>query len=117
MPYSNNSTGRLEGPHPNAAWLTALKSFPTSSRQRNAKAVHRNQIEGKKDVLSGRACDPEHGSSSSSSSSSEPEQDAVDEYGYEDDLEEHGHDVLAIALDRAVVKFEDHQITMLVKTE
>lgn len=99
--------------------LTQLHhSFPVSSRQKNAKSVHRNSVVGKLDVLKGREEHQESaGSSSSASSASEPDQDEVFDYDRQDEVEEHGQTILATALDKAVVKFEDKQTNMLIRNE
>jgi hypothetical protein len=94
-------------------------SFPASNRLKNAKSVHRNSVEGKLDVLKGREEHQETGSSGSgsSSSASEPDQDEVFDYDRQGELEEHGQTILATALDKAVVKFEDNQTNMLIRNE
>lgn len=76
-------------------------------------------MDGKQDVLNGKVEHEESGgsSSSSSSSASEPDQDEVYVRGPPSDSDERGQSILAMALDRAVVKFEDTQTTMLVKNE
>jgi len=99
-----------------ASVLTKLHhSFPASNRQKNAKSVHRNSVEGKLDVLKGKEEHQESGGSSSSAS--EPDQDEVFDYDRQDELEEHGQTILATALDKAVVKFEDKQTSMLIRNE
>ena len=90
-------------------------SFPASSRQKNAKSVHRDSVVGKLDVLKGREEHQETGGSSSSAS--EPDQDEIFDYDRQEELEEHGQTVLATALDKAVVKFEDKQTSMLIRNE
>jgi hypothetical protein len=94
-------------------------SFPASNRLKNAKSVHRNSVEGKLDVLKGREEHQETGSSGSgsSSSASEPDQDEIFDYDRQGELEEHGQTILATALDKAVVKFEDKQTNMLIRNE
>jgi len=89
--------------------------FPASNRQKNAKSVHRSSVEGKLDVLKGKEEHQESGGSSSSAS--EPDQDEVFDYDRQDELEEHGQTILATALDKAVVKFEDKQTSLLIRNE
>jgi len=99
-----------------ASILTQLnRSFPASNRLKNAKSVHRNSVDGKLDVLKGREKHQE--SAGSSSSASEPDQDEVFDYDRQEEVEEHGQTILATALDKAVVKFEDKQTSMLIRNE
>jgi len=90
-------------------------SFPASNRLKNAKSVHRNSVEGKLDVLKGREEHQE--SAGSSASASEPDQDEVFDYDRQEEVEEHGQTIFATALDKAVVKFEDKQTSLLIRNE
>jgi hypothetical protein len=85
-------------------------------RRTNERDVNRKHDLSKQDHLNGKKEHLESGSSGSSCS--EPEEDAAH---YEDipfdEPEQRGELVLALALDKAVIKFEDNQTTMLVKNE
>lgn len=94
-----------------------MSSYLPTQRERN-KEHHRKRLAPKQDGLDDKVEQQE--SEGSSSSASEPDQDELYVRDRDPALfasDERGQTVLAMALDKAVAKFEDTQTTMLVKNE
>lgn len=95
-----------------------MSSLTNRTIREQNKEHHRKRLAGKQDALSDKVEQQE--SEGSSSSASEPDQDELHVRDRDPALfgsDERGQTVLAMALDRAVAKFEDTQTTMLVKNE